>query len=45
MNGAIKWSDWNRVADHLSVGTNLDGRLEVFVRGNDGAVWHIWQVR
>ena len=22
---------------------NKDGRLEVFVRGTDGALWHIWQ--
>ena len=22
---------------------NLDGRLEVFVLGADGAIWHIWQ--
>ena len=25
------------------VGNNADGRLEVFVRGTDGALWHIWQ--
>src|SRR5215208_7263889 len=23
---------------------NADGRLEVFVRGTDNALWHIWQV-
>ena len=23
--------------------SNKDGRLEVFARGNDGALWHIWQ--
>ena len=22
---------------------NLDGRLEVFARGTDDALWHIWQ--
>ena len=26
-----------------SVGVNVDGRLEVFVGGGDGNVWHIWQ--
>jgi hypothetical protein len=27
-----------------AIGTNADGRLEVFVQGSDGALWHIWQV-
>lgn len=27
------------------VGTNDDGRLEVFVIANDGALWHTWQVQ
>ena len=27
----------------LTVGGNQDGRLEVFARGGDGAVWHNWQ--
>jgi hypothetical protein len=48
------WSPWHslanppakiRIADRLTIGTNQDGRLEVFVTGNDGAVWHIWQIR
>ncbi|HET6881091.1 MAG TPA: hypothetical protein VFI31_13095 [Pirellulales bacterium] len=26
-----------------AVGRNADGRLEVFARGTDGALWHIWQ--
>jgi C1A family cysteine protease len=26
------------------MGRNQDGRLEVFVRGTDNALWHIWQV-
>lgn len=47
------WSHWEslesppvriREADHLTIGTNQDGRLEAFVVGNDGAVWHIWQL-
>ena len=48
------WSKWEslgsppakiRQADHLTIGTNQDGRLEVFVVGQDGAVWHIRQIR
>ena len=27
----------------LSAPRNADGRLEVFTRGTDGALWHIWQ--
>lgn len=47
------WSKWAslknppaeiRAADRLTIGTNQDGRLEVFVVGQDGAVWHIWQI-
>ena len=47
------WSKWEslgmpasgiRQADRLTVGTNQDGRLEVFVVGRDGAVWHTWQI-
>ncbi|MDX3135122.1 hypothetical protein PV367_36235 [Streptomyces europaeiscabiei] len=26
------------------VGHNADGRMEVFVRGLDGALWHIWHI-
>jgi hypothetical protein len=49
------WSAWEslgapqpsgiRLADRLTVGTNQDGRLEVFVVGGDGAMWQIWQTR
>jgi hypothetical protein len=49
------WSKWEslgnppakiRLADHLTIGINQDRRLEVFVVGDqDGAVWHIWQIR
>jgi hypothetical protein len=48
------WSPWDslgspaakiREAEHLTIGTNQDGRLEVFVVGQDGAVWHIGQTR
>jgi hypothetical protein len=49
---APNWSKWEslgsppvkiRGADRLTVGTNQDGRLEVFVVGGDGAVWRISQ--
>jgi hypothetical protein len=48
------WSPWHslesrppkiRLADSLTIGTNQDRRLEVFVVGQEGAVWHIWQIR
>lgn len=48
------WSDWAgldhpptglREAEHLTVDANQGGRLEVFVVGQDGAVWYIWQER
>jgi hypothetical protein len=47
------WSKWEslgsppgkiREADRLTIGTNQDRRLEVFVMGQDGAVWHTWQI-
>jgi Papain family cysteine protease len=28
---------------NLAVGKNKDGRLEVFGRGTDNAIWHMWQ--
>ena len=51
---APNWSRWEslaappatiRSADRITVGTNRDGRLEVFVGGGDGAVWRISQTR
>ncbi len=48
------WSKWEslgsppaklRQADRLTIGTNQDRRLEAFVMGQDGAAWHIWQMR
>jgi hypothetical protein len=51
---APHWSAWHtlgapsariRAADQLTIGTNQDGRLDVFVAGQDGAAWHIWQLR
>jgi hypothetical protein len=45
------WSNWALLGipsttNNISapaVGKNQDGRLEVFVIGADGALWHIWQ--
>ena len=41
------WDDWQSLGgnvDLLAVGTNQDGRLEIFARGTkDKALWHIWQ--
>jgi hypothetical protein len=48
------WSPWEslgspppgiREGDRLAIGTNQDGRLEVFLMGQDSAVWHTWQMR
>jgi hypothetical protein len=40
------WSDWtglDGVGKQIAVAGNVDGCLEVFVVGSDGAVWHTWQ--
>ncbi len=37
-------SEGGALASELAVGRNADGRLEVFVRGTDGALHHNWQV-
>jgi hypothetical protein len=48
------WSGWDsfddppvqgKVAYHPTLVHNGDGRLELFTRGGDGAVWHRWQRR
>src|SRR6266852_274116 len=48
MGAGGSWGPWESLLgqiDMLAVGSNLDGRLEVFVRGlADQALWHIWQV-
>ncbi|HXI22606.1 MAG TPA: Calx-beta domain-containing protein [Pyrinomonadaceae bacterium] len=36
----FQWSYLDGRFDKLAVGKNSDGRLEVFVRGTDGALWH-----
>ncbi|MDP9324961.1 MAG: hypothetical protein M3O87_00300, partial [Candidatus Dormibacteraeota bacterium] len=44
---AARWAMWyplgGLAAGKVSMGTNGDGRLEAFVRGQDGTVQHIWQ--
>jgi hypothetical protein len=45
------WSNWaslskpptTAIAGPPSVAQNKDGRLELLVNANDGALWHIWQ--
>lgn len=40
------WTDWqptNGLGDEPALGRNSDGRLEAFLRGTDGKVWHEWQ--
>jgi C1A family cysteine protease len=42
------WSGWASeggvLTSDLAIGNNADGRLEVFARGTDNALWHKWQV-
>jgi murein DD-endopeptidase MepM/ murein hydrolase activator NlpD len=44
---AGNWSGWQPLTGVLTsnpaVAVNADGRLEVFVRGADNALWHRWQ--
>lgn len=46
--GGARWADWWRLGGaspgHTALGTNADGRLEAFMRGTDGAIWHAWQI-
>ena len=45
------WSNWASlgkpptaaIIGYPSVAQNKDGRLELLVNANDGALWHIWQ--
>jgi hypothetical protein len=48
---AFGWEYWNDVGPRIAssssakrIGINSDGRLEVFARGDDDAVWHRWQL-
>jgi C1A family cysteine protease len=42
------WSGWASeggvLTSPVTAASNADGRLEVFVRGTDNALWHKWQV-
>jgi C1A family cysteine protease len=42
------WSAWASeggvLTSDIAVDRNADGRLELFVRGTDNALWHKWQV-
>ena len=45
----LGWSGWEAlgsggISGDPAVGTNTDGRLEVFVHGARNALWHIWQM-
>jgi hypothetical protein len=51
--GTFSWSGWNsfdtastpdkRFSDHPVVAASADGRLELFLRGRDGNMYHAWQ--
>jgi hypothetical protein len=51
--GTFGWSGWDSfgspsasgLADHPALAASADGRLELFITGNDGNVWHTWQVQ
>jgi C1A family cysteine protease len=41
------WSGWNTeggvLTSNIACAANRDGRLEIFARGTDNALWHKWQ--
>jgi acylphosphatase/peptidoglycan hydrolase-like protein with peptidoglycan-binding domain len=39
----FRWGSRGGVIFTPVIGSNQDGRLEVFARGTDGALWHLWQ--
>ncbi|HEV7240784.1 MAG TPA: matrixin family metalloprotease, partial [Thermoanaerobaculia bacterium] len=45
--GAKATSGWQSlsgvITSRVAVGRNADGRLEIFARGTDNALWHKWQ--
>lgn len=52
MSEAFAWGVWENLGspsvgivgqERLAVAANLDGHLELFAVGSDGAVWHTWQ--
>ncbi len=46
------WTGWSSLGSpppgilvgEPSVGSNADGRLEVFLQAKDGQIWHVWQL-
>jgi hypothetical protein len=53
--GTFAWSGWNTfgagstpaggLIDHPVVGPGADGRLELFLTGSDGNIYHAWQTQ
>ena len=48
--GTDDWSGWvsegtagGGLRDHPVIGSSADGRLELFMTGSDGNIWHMWQ--
>ena len=39
----FRWSSLGGAISDPVVANNKDGRFEIFVRGTDNALWHIWQ--
>ncbi|WP_111765745.1 matrixin family metalloprotease [Nakamurella deserti] len=39
----LRWASLGGIVSDARVADNADGRMEVFVRGADNALWHIWQ--
>jgi acylphosphatase len=39
----LRWASLGGIISDARVVNNADGRMEVFVRGADDALWHIWQ--
>ncbi|NMH96533.1 matrixin family metalloprotease [Pseudonocardia acidicola] len=39
----FRWASLSGIILDPVTASNADGRLEVFARGTDGALWHIWQ--
>jgi len=51
--GTFTWSGWmsmgnpagaGGLVDHPVLAASADGRLELFITGSDGNVWHMWQM-
>jgi hypothetical protein len=46
--GSDVWSSWTSLGGSVTsvpqIARNVDGRLEIFARGMDNALWHTWQL-